>query len=65
LANGEPSAKLFKLKETVLKPGETEHFQKKVSVADMTTRKHYPGRHRVDVASNGQLRALSHFDLER
>ena len=64
-ANGKPSAKVFKLKETVLKPAETEHFQKKVSVADMTTRKHYPGRHKVDVAINGQLRELSHFDLER
>ncbi len=29
----------------------------------MTTRKHYPGRHRVDILLNGRAKPLGTFEL--
>jgi hypothetical protein len=34
-----------------------------VSFADMTTRRHYPGRHRVDALINGVVYALADFEV--
>lgn len=62
-ANGSSSAKVFKLKELKLQPGERRQLQKKVSLAAMTTRKHYPGVHRVDVQINGICQVLGSFEL--
>ena len=62
-ANGSPSAKVFKLKTLRLEPRETVHLQKKLSLAEMTTRKHYPGAHAVDVLVNGKPLPLGSFDL--
>jgi len=62
-ANGKTSPKVFKLKELDLSPRETIHLAKKVSLAEMTTRKHYPGEHRVDVLVNGKAKPLGAFKL--
>ncbi len=62
-ANGKTSAKVFKLKVLTLAPRETVRLQKTLSTAEMTTRKHYAGVHRVDVLINGQARALGEFEL--
>ncbi|HEY9228573.1 MAG TPA: DNA alkylation repair protein [Gemmatimonadaceae bacterium] len=62
-ANGSTSAKVFKVKELSLAPRESAQLSKKVSLKEMTTRKHYPGRHRVDVLLNGRARLLGAFDL--
>jgi 3-methyladenine DNA glycosylase AlkC len=62
-ANGKTSAKVFKLKELDLAPRESVHLSKKVSLAEMTTRKHYAGKHRVDVLLNGKPKPLGAFDL--
>jgi len=63
-ANGSTSAKVFKLKTLELAPGETVQLAKKVSLAEMTTRKHYPGEHAVDVQVNGNVFALGSFFLK-
>lgn len=63
-ANGTTSAKVFKLKELDLAPGASVRLSKRVSVADMSTRKHYAGRHRVDAIVNGHVEAVGFFDLQ-
>lgn len=62
-ASGKSSAKVFKLKVLDLAPKETLRLSKTVSTAEMTTRKHHAGQHRVDVLLNGQARALGAFEL--
>lgn len=62
-ASGNSSAKVFKLKVLDLAPGEKARLAKTVSTAEMTTRKHHAGKHRVEVLLNGQAAALGAFDL--
>lgn len=62
-ANGQARAKVFKLKTLELDPGQTVQLSKKLSLAEMTTRKHYPGVHQVEVILNGQHQPLGAFDL--
>lgn len=62
-AHGQTRAKVFKLKALDLAPGQTVTLRKKLSLAEMTTRKHYPGPHRVEVLLNGQAQPLGVFEL--
>ena len=62
-ASGKTSPKVFKLKTTELHPGERINMQKSVSLKEMTTRKHYPGEHAVDVIVNGRIEPLGVFEL--
>jgi 3-methyladenine DNA glycosylase AlkC len=62
-ANGRAMPKVFKLKALEFAPGEVALVRKKVSLANLTTRKHYPGLHRVDVVLNGVPRSLGKFEL--
>lgn len=62
-ANGSASPKVFKLKALTLAPGAHQTLQKTISLAEMTTRKHYPGTHQVELLLNGQPLPLGHFEL--
>ena len=62
-ASGEASPKVFKLSTLELAPGETVTLGKTLSLAQMTTRTHYPGRHAVALLLNGRSHPLGHFDL--
>ncbi len=62
-SNGRSAPKVFKLKEAKLKSNESVHCAKNVSLRTMTTRKHYPGRHRVDALINGRAFPLGHFTI--
>ena len=62
-ANGSTSPKVFKLKALDLSPGDSVHVEKRISVADMSTRKHYAGTHAVDALLNGQVERLGSFEL--
>lgn len=64
-ANGQTSPKVFKLKVVELAPKETVQIQKSISLADMTTRKHYPGLHKLEVVLNGSAKSLDGFSLVR
>lgn len=64
-ANGKTSPKVFKLKTVELTPGETMQLGKAISLADMTTRKHYPGTHLIEILLNGQTFPLGSFELMR
>jgi 3-methyladenine DNA glycosylase AlkC len=54
-ANGSRSAKVFKGGEAVLGPGERTTIRKTVSVAQHSTRTHYPGEHAVEIMLNGRV----------
>lgn len=62
-ANQSSSPKVFKLKTFRLAPNECVSVTKRIRVAPMTTRKHYPGQHHVDVIINGTPRAVGAFTL--
>jgi 3-methyladenine DNA glycosylase AlkC len=64
-ANGQNRVKVFKLKTLELAPGQTVRLGKKLSLAEMSTRKHQPGQHPVTVILNGQAQALGVFELLR
>ena len=62
-SGGRTSPKVFKLKQADLAPRESMHVTKLVSLADLTTRRHYEGRHVVEAIINGRTRRLGAFDL--
>lgn len=62
-AKGGTSAKVFKLSNVSLRGGERITLRKTVSLADLTTRKHYPGKHRVEMQLNGAVQPLGQFTL--
>ena len=62
-ASGLSSPKVFRLKAVRLAPGETAAFRKTVSLADLTTRKHYPGVHSVAAQVNGRVFPMGGFHV--
>ncbi len=64
-AHGGTSPKVFKLANVTLAPRETIALRKTVSLADLTTRRHYPGRHLVALQLNGAAEPLGAFTLVR
>jgi 3-methyladenine DNA glycosylase AlkC len=64
-ADGETSAKVFKWAVTSLAPEQSLELTKRQSIRDFTTRRHYPGRHRVEVQINGHRVAETAFTLRR
>jgi 3-methyladenine DNA glycosylase AlkC len=62
-ANGRPSPKVFALKELELRPHRSVQLTKAISLAQHTTRTHYPGQHRVEVLVNGRPSATGVFDI--
>jgi 3-methyladenine DNA glycosylase AlkC/urease beta subunit len=62
-ANGRSAPKTFKIRRVALAPGEAVRLARTVSLAPMTTRRHYPGRHVVDALINGRAVPLGAFRL--
>jgi 3-methyladenine DNA glycosylase AlkC len=62
-ANGATRPKVFKLRTLALSPGERVELGSTVSFKDLTTRRHYPGRHRIDLLINGIPHPLAEFDV--
>lgn len=62
-ANGQTSAKVFKLKKVELSANQTVTIRKKIALKQLTTRMHYPGKHDVSVILNGIEHSIGHFDL--
>ena len=56
-------AKTFKLKAVELPPRGSVVLGKKIALKQLTTRKHYPGVHRVEALLNGKRLALGTFSL--
>lgn len=64
-ANGRPAPKTFKLKAVELAPAASVRLEKRVSLAELTTRRHYPGVHRVEALCNGVAFEVGSFELRR
>jgi 3-methyladenine DNA glycosylase AlkC len=57
------SPKVFKLKEISIGAGKTLSLRKAQRMQDFTTRKHYPGKHKLVITINGDNRAEKSFEL--
>lgn len=64
-ADGNTSPKVFKLSTVELPPNASVSFRKKISLRQMTTRKHFPGKHAVDVLVNGAMFHAGAFVIKR
>lgn len=53
--SGQSSAKVFKLKEMSLEPGASVDISKNQRFQDFTTRKHFPGKHKLEIVVNGEV----------
>jgi 3-methyladenine DNA glycosylase AlkC len=62
-ADGATRAKVFKLSTVELARGEQVTLRKTVSLADLTTRRHYPGLHSIELQINGSVTLLGTFTL--
>lgn len=62
-ANGGTTPKVFKLKRVMLPPKASVPVSIKIRLADLTTRKHYAGRHAIDLLVNGVRFPLGGFRL--
>jgi hypothetical protein len=54
-SNGSASGKIFQITEKEFPPGPSE-LKRKHSFQDLTTRKHYPGMHRMYLIVNGETK---------
>lgn len=63
-AGGTAFEKVFKWTELDLTSKAEAHLSKTQVIRDFTTRRHYPGRHRVDLQINGQRVVQTAFVLE-
>ena len=63
-ANDNTSEKVFKWSEVTLAPGATLDLAKKQTLRDFTTRRHYPGHHRIELQINGHRLAETAFMLQ-
>jgi 3-methyladenine DNA glycosylase AlkC len=62
-ARGDLSPKVFQIKEGSFQPGD-HVISRKHSFADLSTRRHYPGRHHIAVVVNGVEKARATVELQ-
>ncbi|NLD67899.1 MAG: DNA alkylation repair protein [Limnobacter sp.] len=62
-ADGSVQPRVFRLQSLELSPGQRRTLRKTVSLQQMTTRRHYPGTHRIELLLNGDAHALGEFVL--
>lgn len=62
-ANGTTAPKVFKWTSATLEPGATINIEKRHAIRPITTRRYYPGAHRVVILVNGQEAADADFQL--
>lgn len=62
-ANGKTSPKVFKWKTITLKPGGHHEAIRKHAIKPITTRRYYPGTHRVEIVINGENFGGADFEL--
>jgi hypothetical protein len=62
-ANGKTRPKVFKLAGITLAPAGVKEFRGALSFQQLTTRRHYPGRHRIELLVNGVAYPLADFGV--
>jgi 3-methyladenine DNA glycosylase AlkC len=63
-ASGETSAKVFKWSTQEVQPGAAIALGKRQTIRDFSTRRHYPGIHRIELQVNGHRLAETQFRLQ-
>jgi len=63
-ANGQLSAKVFKLKTLTLPKGESLRLEKTHRFAPLSTRRYYSGVHKIEIKINGLSVAMASFRIE-
>lgn len=63
-SNGKPSGKIFQIGTYDISPQQKLPFKKSHSFEERTTRKHYPGKHRITLVVNGSEQAELDFILK-
>lgn len=61
--NGDARPKVFKLRVLSLPPGGAVEVRKKISLAQMSTRRHHAGLHEVDLLVNGVRLPAARFEV--
>jgi 3-methyladenine DNA glycosylase AlkC len=64
-STGKLSRKIFKVSEKEFLPDEKINFTRKQRFTDFTTRKHFPGKHKLEVIVNGRCKTSLDFHLVR
>jgi len=64
-ANGKTNKKVFKLSRKRLRPNETISIRKKHSFRPISTRKYYPGKHKIEIQINGKIYAQAVIILKK
>lgn len=64
-ATGKESRKVFKVAEKVFAAGEKINFSRQQRFTDFTTRKHFPGKHNLEIVINGKPKNKIDFYLTR
>ncbi|AKA25157.1 DNA alkylation repair protein [Pseudomonas chlororaphis] len=62
-ASGATRAKVFKLKTLTLPAGAREQLGRAQHIRELTTRRHYPGRHVLHILVNGERLGSTAFDI--
>lgn len=62
-STGKYSKKVFKVSEKEFLPDEKINFVRKQRFTDFTTRKHFPGKHKLEVIVNGKMKNSLDFHL--
>ncbi|MDX2302604.1 MAG: DNA alkylation repair protein [Microscillaceae bacterium] len=62
-SNGKSTSKIFHISEKNHLENENKIFQKTLSFKNLTTRKHYPGRHRLAIIANGVEMLFEYFSV--
>lgn len=62
-SNGKPARKIFKISESKFAHGATKTIRKKHNFKNLTTRKHYPGIHKIALVVNGKEIVKCEFEL--
>lgn len=62
-ARGTTSAKAFRVGSLELQSGEEVSVGRKISFAELTTRRPYPGRHRIEALINGRVVQVGDIDV--
>ena len=64
-SNGKRNRKIFQISEISLKDNEKKMYTKKHSFADVSVRKHYPGKHSITLIVNGTERGTLDFEVKK
>jgi 3-methyladenine DNA glycosylase AlkC len=64
-ANGNKSDKVFQISEFSLKANAQKHFKRKQWFKELSTRKHYPGEHKIILVINGDEKDRINLELKK